>query len=330
MNPEPKIIQRILEAIKKHRRFCVVGHQMPDGDCVGSQLALVMALVNRGYEAVSWNQDPLPGKLKFLNFDDLYSQPRPHQSFDCVIAVDSANPERLGAVNSYIQDRRLLINIDHHASNTRYGDLNWVESGVPSSGELVYRLLKSARWKIRPEIANCLFTAISTDSGSFQYPTTRPSTFRFAGELVAKGADLATICDEVYQSYSLSRVKLLKHVYNHFKLTNENRIAYFWLRPKDFQRTGASRNDIEGLIDHIRDIEPVVVACLFEEIEPECIRVSLRSKSSEIDVNAIAKRFGGGGHKAAAGAKVQGRSMTIQRRVVKAIREALLPAKTGD
>ena len=327
MKNVPKSAMRVLDEIRQHKRFCVVGHQRPDGDCVGSQLALTQALRNEGYDVSCWNQDPIPQKLRFLDPNSLLTIPQSEQSFDCVIAVDSASLDRIGSVADFIKDRKTLINIDHHPSNTRYGDINWIASNEPSSGELIYRLLKAARWSFNPSIADCLFTAISTDTGSFQYPNTRPSTYEIAGDLVDKGANLTVICDEVYQSYPLSRVKLLKHVYNHFKLTNDNEIAYFWLRPADYHRTGATREDTEGLIDHIRDIDPVIVACLFEELEPGDVRVSLRSKSPDVNVNDIAKEFAGGGHKAAAGARIQGKPMTIQRRVVKAIRLALKAAK---
>ena len=188
---------------------------------------------------------------------------------------------------------------------------------------MVYQLIKEAGWKITPRIADCLFTAISTDTGSFQYPSTLPETYYAAGDLVKKGADLATVCDEVYQSYPLSRVKLLKRVYNNFHLTHDNQIAYFWLKQKDFSSTGATASDTEGLIDHVRAIEPVVVACVFEELEPELTRISLRSKDINVNVSDIAGLFGGGGHPAAAGARIPGKLPTTQRRVVAAIRKAL-------
>jgi phosphoesterase RecJ-like protein len=217
----------------------------------------------------------------------------------------------------------MFINIDHHESNTRYGDVNWVSAREPSCGELIYRLLKVARWPITKPIADCLFTAVSTDTGSFQYATTRPGTFHVGAELVTRGANLAKICDEVYQSYSLSRVRLLKHVYSKFRLTANDRIAWFWLKQADFARTGAESADTEGLIDHIRAIAPVVVACVFEEIEPELTRISLRSKSQRVNVNEIAAQFGGGGHSAAAGARIAGKPISVQRRVVAAIKKAL-------
>jgi phosphoesterase RecJ-like protein len=192
---------------------------------------------------------------------------------------------------------------------------------------LIYRLLRAARWPITPRIADCLFTAVSTDTGSFQYPSTLPSTYHVAGELVARGANLAKICDEVYQSFPLPRARLLKRVYGRFRLTAKDRIAYFWLKKADFARTGAESADSEGLIDHIRAIEPVVVACVFEEVEPEFTRISLRSKSDKVNVNEIAAQFGGGGHPAAAGARIPGAPRTVQRAVIAAVKKAINAAK---
>ncbi len=320
---KPRIIQRILDGIRESQTLCVVGHVRPDGDCIGSQLGLALALQNQDKKVVCWNQDPLPAKLAFLDTHKIYQPPRAGRKFDCVIATDCASFERLGQAGEHIKNRKLFINIDHHASNTRYADLNWVSAKQPSTGELIFRLLESANWAVTPPIADCLFAAVSTDTGSFQYPTTRPATFNVASKLVERGADLAKVCHEVYQSYPLSRVRLLKHVYNHFHLTHQDRTAYFWLKPADYARTGARPDDSEGLIDHLRAIQPVVVACLFEEIDPGLIRISLRSKSERVDVNLIATKFGGGGHSAAAGARLPGKPLSIQRQVLAAIKKAL-------
>ena len=323
MKVHPKIVDRILEAIRESETICVVGHVRPDGDCVGSQLGLTLALQNAGKKVTCWNQDPVPAKLAFLDPKKIIQPPVPGQKFDCVIATDCASLERLGTVADAIADRKVFINIDHHASNTRYADLNWIAGREPSTGELIYRLLKAGNWPITPAISDCLFTAVSTDTGSFQYPTTRPGTYHVAGELVKRGANLARICDEVYQSYPLARVRLLRHVYNKFRLAHNNQIAYFWLKKKDYTRTGSDPSDSEGLIDHIRAIEPVVVAAVFEEAENGVTRISLRSKSRKVDVNQIAQQFGGGGHSAAAGARVTGTPLSVQRRVIAAIKKAL-------
>jgi phosphoesterase RecJ-like protein len=323
----PKIIDRILEVVREHKTFCIVGHIRPDGDCIGSQLGLALALRNEGKKVTVWNQDSIPLKYKFLVGDGLIEKPHRGEKFDCVIATDSASYERLGKVGEFIKDRKVLINIDHHATNPRYGDVNWVSPREPSTGELIYRLMKVARWPITKPIADLLFTAISTDTGSFQYATTRPGTFHAGAELVTRGANLAKICDEVYQSYPLSRAKLLKHVYSKFRLSPDEKIAWLWLKKKDFTRTGAESDDTEGLIDHLRAIEPVVVACVFEEVEPELTRVSLRSKSASVNVSEICGQFGGGGHPAAAGARIAGKPLSVQRKVVAAIKKVLKAAK---
>jgi len=299
MKPHPKIIDRIVQAIGENRTFCIVGH------------------------VVCWNEDRIPQKYEFLDPDHLLQRPKAGVKFDCVISTDAASFERLGAVGPCVTQRKLFINIDHHESNTRFGDLNWVSAREPSTGELIFRLLKIAKWPISKSIADCLFTAVSTDTGSFQYSTTRPGTYHVAGELVRRGADLAKICDEVYQSYPVSRARLLRHVYSHFRLTHQNQIAYFWLKKADFTRTGADSCDSEGLIDHIRAIAPVVVACVFEELSPELTRISLRSKSDQVNVNEIAAQFGGGGHPAAAGARIAGSPLSTQRRVIAAVKRAL-------
>jgi bifunctional oligoribonuclease and PAP phosphatase NrnA len=323
VRPHPKIIDRIIDAIRDSRTFCIAGHIRPDGDCVGSQLGMALALKSEGKRVVCWNEDTIPQKYEFLDPDHIFQKPKKGMEFDCVIATDAASFERLGTVSECVLQRKIFINIDHHESNTRYADLNWVSAREPSTGELIFRLLKCAKWPISKRIADCLFTAVSTDTGSFQYPSTQPGTYHVAGELVRRGANLAKICEEVYQSYPVSRARLLRHVYNHFRLTHEDQIAYFWLKKADFVRTGADNSDSEGLIDHIRAIAPVVIACVFEEIEPELIRVSLRSKSAKVNVNEIAAQFGGGGHPAAAGARIAGQPLAVQRKVIAAVKRAL-------
>jgi phosphoesterase RecJ-like protein len=323
MKTHPKIIDRILERIAESQTICIVGHIRPDGDCVGSELGLAFALMKLGKDVCCWNQDEVPLKYAFLDPDKVLRKPGKLREFDLVIAVDCASFDRLGTVGQSVAKRRFLINIDHHLSNTRYGDINWISAREASTGELIFHLLKAAGWPITPAIADCLFTAVSTDTGSFQYATTKPVTYHTAGDLVKAGANLDRICHEVYQSYSLSRVRLLQHTYNKFRLGHDNQIAWLWLKASDFERTGADRSDTEGLIDHIRAIEPVVVACVFEEIEPGSTRISLRSKSPRINVSEILSQFGGGGHAAAAGARISGQPATVQRKVIGAVKKAL-------
>ncbi len=319
----PKVVEQILQALRDARTVCIVGHVRPDGDCIGSQLGLAFALENAGHEVTVWNEDSVPPKLRFLDPDRRFRKPASGQHFDAVVATDCAAFERLGRAGAQIGDRGVFINIDHHASNTKYADLNWVSPREPSTGELIFDLCHWAGWKITKPIANCLFTAVSTDTGSFQYPSTTPDTLQTAAELVDRGADLGHICQEVYQSYPLTRIKLLRHVYNTFRLTHGEQTAYFWLRQRDYTRAGAATDEAEGLIDHIRSIEGVVVAIVFEEMGEELTRVSWRSKSGAVNVAGLAEQFGGGGHKAAAGARITGRPLGVQRRVLSAVKRAL-------
>ena len=205
--------------------------------------------------------------------------------------------------------------------------MNWVSAREPSTGELIFRLLKVARWPITKLIADNLFTAVSTDTGSFQYPTTRPGTFHTGAELVTARRE-----PRKNRRRSLSELPAFARSIAQARLQQvpprrPRPIAYLWLKKADFARTGAVSNDSEGLIDHIRAIEPVVIACVFEEIEPELTRISLRSKSDKINVNEIAQQFGGGGHSAAAGARIPGKPLTVQRKVIAAVKKALDNAK---
>lgn len=326
-NSIPEEVNQILQILKEAKSICIVGHVLPDGDCIGSQLAMGIALKKIGKTVCCWNENEIPDKLEFLDPDEMMQKPKEGCSFDVVLALDCASYERLGTAGEKIKNRTHFLDIDHHESNTRYGDINWVVGNSASTGELIFQLMQYAGWEICPQIANCLFTAISTDTGSFQYQGTTPKTFEIAGKLLALGADLAGVCDEVYQSYPIARVKLLRQVLNNFKLTEENKIAYYWLRSKDFSRSGAEREDSEGLIDHIRAIEPVIVAVQFEEVSPNVNRVSMRSKNPHVDVSEVARLFNGGGHREASGATITGTRLSVQRKVVKALRQALSKLK---
>jgi len=319
----PKAVENILAAIDSAQAILVVGHIRPDGDCIGSQVGLALALEGAGKDVTVWNQDPVPDKLRFLDPDKRVRKPTSGRQFDLVIATDCAALDRMGRVTEFLPDGVVLVNIDHHASNTRYGKLNWVSPREPSTGELIFDLCKWAGWKVTQPMADCLFTAVSTDTGSFQYPSTTPDTLRTAAELVERGAGLGRICQEVYQSYPMTRVRLLRHVYTHFRVSDGGQTAYFWLKKRDYTRAGASTEESEGLIDHIRAIDGVIVAMVFEEVSDDVTRVSWRSKSARIDVASIAQRFGGGGHKAAAGARIEGKPLGVQRRVLNEVRKSL-------
>ncbi len=177
MKSYPKIIDRILEVIREHKTFCIVGHVRPDGDCIGSQLGLAIALRNEGKRVTVWNEDSVPQKLKFLDPDALFQKPKRGHKFDCVIATDCASFQRLGKAGDCIANRKVFINIDHHESNTRYADVNWVSAREPSSGELIFRLLKVARWRSQNSSPTICSPPSRPTPARFNIPPRAPARF---------------------------------------------------------------------------------------------------------------------------------------------------------
>ena len=321
--------RQISELLRSQNTFLVLTHYRPDGDAVGSQLALLLLLKNLGKTVEAWNDDEVPAKFRFLPHSDLITRPPAEpKDFDVVIAIDTSTWQRVGTAAQRIRSRKHFINIDHHVSNETFADINWVVPEAPASGQIAFDLIKSAGFTLTLEIATCLFAAISTDTGSFSYGNTSAASLRVAAELVDTGINVGEICRHVYESYPYGRLMLLQKVLARLQLADQKRIAYMWITNSMFEESGAKREDTEGLIDYARAIHGVIVALLFEEL-PEAgkFRISLRSKHPNVDVNSVARRFGGGGHRAAAGARLSGEPQEIERNVLAAVSEALAAAK---
>ena len=320
--------RQIADLLRRHQRFLVLTHYRPDGDAVGSQLALALTLKDLGHEVEAWNEDPVPAKFRFLPHSDLIQRPpAAPKDFDVVIAVDTSTWQRVGSAAQRIGARKHFINIDHHVSNEKFAEINWVVPEAPASGQIVFDLIQRGGFHLTREIATCLYAAISTDTGSFTYANTSADSLRAAAALVDTGVNVGELCRQVYESYPYARVQLLQMALADLTLTDHNRIAYYWLTNDMFQQSGAKREDTEGLIDHARSIDGVLVAVLFEEMpEPGKIRISLRSKHPQIDVNSIARHFGGGGHREAAGARLTGPPGEVEAKVVGAISNAIAAA----
>ena len=313
--------------IRQHQTFLVAGHVRPDGDVLACQLALGLTLQGLGKTVEVWNPDGVPHKYSFLPHAELLSRPPPQaRAFDVVIAVDTATRDRLGGTCDRLAPGTLLVNIDHHISNTRYGDINWIEAEAAATGELLYDLLRTNHWPIPPAIASNLFVAITTDTGSFRYSNTTPRTLRIAAELVEAGANVAELSRHCFESHSLARVRLLQLALAGLKLTAGGCVGHIWLTNEMYRQSGALAEDSEGLIDHIRAIDSVLVAIVFEQDDNGGVRISLRSKSDKISVDKIAAQFGGGGHKAAAGARIPGEPAVVEAAVLKAAEDALRSA----
>lgn len=310
-------------AIRERRRFVIVSHLRPDGDALGSQLALGLSLRAAGKDVTLWNEDGMLDKLRFLPGAELVSAPpAAPQEFDALIALDTAAESRLGTPLAAIRTG-YTINIDHHISNIGYGDLARIDATSPATGQIVYEMLEAEGFPVDSAIATNLFAAISTDTGSFQYPQTSARTYEIGAALIRCGVNVGELSQQLYESHPYRRVELLRTLLNTLEMTSERRVASFALTLEATARLGVLPEDNEGLIDHLRAIDTVIVAAFFEELPEGLIRISLRSKTAAVDVSAICGSFGGGGHQLAAGARVRGELGEVQARVLARIDEAI-------
>ena len=311
----------IAAVLREHQRFVVMSHVRPDGDAVGCAVAMALCLKELGKEVTVWNHDGPLEKLSFLPGSGMIAFPPAGEKrdFDVAIAIDTAARDRLGSCLDSIASVKVWINIDHHVSNNRYGDLAYIDSTAPAAGQILHELIVSEGLPLNAAIAENLFAAISTDTGSFQYSNTTARTLEIAAELVKAGVNIGQISERLYQTYPRRRLELLRTLLNGTKWTCDDRVASFALPAETASRLGVTPEDNEGLIDTIRAVEGVLVAVFFEELHDGKVRVSMRSKDPRHDVCKICGQFGGGGHTLAAGARVPGSLAAVEAKVLDAI-----------
>jgi phosphoesterase RecJ-like protein len=303
--------------LREHNKFAVLSHVRPDGDALGSTLALALSLKGLGKEVRAWNEEGMLEKYNFLAQAELLTQPPSEpEDFDVVIALDTAVQNRLGSTTSAVRHAKLWINIDHHPSNPRYGDLVYIDPTAPATGQILFEFLTNQKFSITPEIAENLYAAISTDTGSFQYPNTTVRTFEIAAELVRCGVDVGRISQLLYENFPRRRIELLRELLGTMRFACDGKLARFSLSQAAALALGVIPEDNEGLIDHLRATQGVIVAVFFEELSDGKVRVSMRSKNEAVDVCAICTQFGGGGHVLAAGARVRGTLAEVEKRIV--------------
>jgi len=298
-----------------------MSHIRPDGDALGCIIALGLALREMGKEVTLWNEDGAAEKFHYLPGWDMVSRP-PAEPVDVEVAValDTASQLRLGTALTAVKSAQLWINIDHHISNGGYGDLSYIDATAPATGQILYELIDLAGFPLTTDIAENLFAAISTDTGSFQYPNTTARTYEIGAALIRAGVKVGDLSQKMYESYPLRRVYLLRALLNALKLSCKRRVASFVLTQKMVDELGVIPDDNEGLIDTIRAIDGVIVAAFIEELASEGkVRISLRSKDERVDVCKIAQQFRGGGHKLAAGARFTGPVTEVEEKVLAAI-----------
>ena len=306
--------------LREHSRFAILSHVRPDGDALGCQIALALSLQQLGKEVRVWNEDGMLEKYSFLPRAELLNKPpAAPEDVDVAIALDTAIQNRLGTAFAAVQSAKMWINIDHHLSNPGYGDLVYVDPTAPATGQIIFDLIKNQGFPFNREIAENLFAAISTDTGSFQYPKTSARTFEIAAQLVCTGIDVGSLNQQLYENYPRRRIELLRELLGTMRFASGDRVASFSLSLKTAAALQVLPEDNEGLIDHLREIRGVIVAVFFEELSDGKVRVSMRSKTDAIDVCVICQKFGGGGHTLAAGARVRGTLAEVEQRVLEEI-----------
>ena len=308
------------QALRDHKRFAVLSHVRPDGDALGSQLALGLSLKQLGKDVRVWNEDGMLEKYSFVpRAGLLIKPPAAPEDVDVAIALDTAIQNRLGTALPAIRSAKLWINIDHHPSNPGYGDLVYIDPTSPATGQILFELITSEKLPLDLEIAENLYVAMSTDTGSFQYPNTTARTFEIAAKLVRAGVNVGRVSQQLYENFPRRRVELLRELLGTMRFDGNGRVASFSLTLRKAKDLGVFPEDNEGLIDHLRAIRGVVVAVFFEELADDKVRVSMRSKTEDVDVCAICEKFGGGGHTLAAGARVRGTLTEVEKKVLEAI-----------
>ncbi len=301
-------LSEIADALRSAQRIAIAAHVRPDGDAVGSVLGLALSLRAMGKTVYALLEDGVPSNLTFLpQTDTVLSPPYAALDIDCAVALDTASHERVGeATKAALAAAPLLLNIDHHGTNPGYGHLNHVDSSQPAVGQIVYELLKTGGFPLTNEVLQHLFTALSTDTGSFQFSSTTARSHEIAAEMMRAGLDTAWLAQMLYQTYPARRLALMRAMLNEMEFRAEGRVVSWNLTQKLMQEVSMEAGDTEGIIDTLRMIDSVISAVIFEELPDGKIRVSSRSKDSRLDVSAICGQFGGGGHRMAAGARMKG------------------------
>lgn len=319
---------RVIEVCRDKGNFLLLSHVSADGDAIGSMLALGLSLRRAGKNVIMVNPDGVPLVYRFLpGWEKIRSKGEQISAgelaaLEVIITLDTANEERLGAWSWVLAEvPALIVNIDHHLTNSKYGHINWIEK-ASSTGEMVFHLLAGLGWEVTVDTALSIYTAIVTDTGSFRFDNTTSETHLCAAELLEKGVDPAQVTEYVFASRPVEAAKLLGRALDSLELSPDGKIAYLTITNSSLRDTGAARENINGIVNYAREIAGVYVGILFEETEDNKVKVSLRS-DSRVDVSKIAQRFGGGGHSRAAGCRVQGSLSNVKKAVLETVAAAL-------
>lgn len=299
-------LDRVAAALQAATSVAVLAHVNPEGDAIGSTLAAALTLREAGKRTGAFNAHPVPSDLLELpGAGEMRQTVPPHHDYGCFLVVDTATLGRTGGLLDGRRPGAMVVNVDHHAGNTRFGDVNWVEPEASSTGEMILRLLRTMGLPISRDVAANLYAAILTDTGGFRYGNTTAASLRAAADLVDAGA----VPDAIAQGFSAHRVvgewRLLGEVLAGMQTSRDGRVAWIEVTAAACRRAGVGMEVSEDFIQYARDLAGVRIAVAFKELSADEIRVSFRSSGS-LDVTALAATFGGGGHRNAAGCIVRG------------------------
>jgi len=324
---ENKVIRRILEVVKNNRHFFITAHLRPDGDTIGSEIALAKWLKKMGKKVTVANVDPIPEIYHFLPGVSLIQRRKKiSDNFEVTFILECSEPERVGEIMDFRKQSGLIINIDHHAHSESYGDINWFDPKASATAEQIYKLIKASKKNFTRDEAINLYVGLLTDTGKFQQHNTTPETLQIVAELLKYGIKPEEIHQKVYATKSLSSLKLLGLSLSNLKLTGQGKIAYQEITRKMYRKTHHPEED-EEIINYPLSIPHVEVSILFREVfnkEKNEVKVGFRSRN-KIDVHEIAQHFGGGGHFSASGCTLEGNLNKVKKLVINYVCKQIRP-----
>jgi len=316
-------IKKAIDILKIYGSFIITAHINPEGDSLGSQLALCHLLEKMGKKAVMINDHKVPGVYQFLPKSNLIrSRLDKRLDYDVAIVLDCPTLDRIGKVKDILDKGKIVLNIDHHISNEKFGKINWVDPKASSCGEMIYNLFKEADCEIDKDSAINLYVAILTDTGSFKYSNTTSKTHRIVGELLDCGLDVSKIQESIYERRSMGEIKLLSAALSNLQVEGAGRIAYTWVTREMAKECGINIKGTEEFINFPRSLDNAEIALFFREEKDGNIHVSFRS-TSDADVNKIAAVFGGGGHTKASGCLIKGNMKEVREKVLSEVKKTI-------
>jgi phosphoesterase RecJ-like protein len=321
-------LKKLVDALKANNNFVITSHVNPEGDALGSELALGFLLRKLGKTVTIINEDRVPASYSFLpgkeNIRLLRYNPKRRINFGCLVFIDCSDERRTGEVYRINRDHKPVINIDHHISNEKFGDINWIQPQASSCSEMVYELYKKMKIPFDREAALCLYTGMVSDTGSFRYTNTHSSTHKAAAELLGYGIEIPQVYRSIYENIPMQDIRLLLRILPTMRFEAKGKIIWFQIKQNLLRNMSASFDLTEALLGFARTVSGVEVVALFKQnlgVRDE-VRINLRSQG-KVDVNIIASHFGGGGHKTASGATIHGKIESIRKKVLARIRQAL-------